>query len=588
MNLTRFLKQTDALTAQYTTAQLIEFIHDTARTLPERCREDFLKRLKAVGEVAQEPAESAFEEIELDERCRYIRSNLKRIASQEIRITAVLNEEYDDWYNDPDEEFYYEDNDGISDILEDAFGFIHTCMDIENYQEGFEIGKQVLSIEIMCDNEYGEEEFSLEDMVYHELIYCELQQVVLDAAYCAYHAVSPEKRPETLYEIMGGIGKGKVTLEALMQHGDEGLLDFDRFLQDWIAYLGGRTEEKADGLIGEAVDLLNDASYAVQYAETYAEVHPRLFLKILENKGCADAGKMVSIGMKAMDRIPANYMIRSRVALKTAEYVIEADEDEALLKKCCFAAYESDTTAMNYLRVLLNGYHSEENREKLRSVFKRFYANPNKEGLYFQEYSSDKQLLFERKENSPVLNQVLALRFLDGQFEYVLNQGLNQESALGWTGTFTKQGIALFLLYLHSGLWNGSGIAAMAARVKETLDFSASEYRKGVCGSEETGENEVFYQVFSEWKKLTPMSPEIREATVKRITRLLEKRTEGIMAANRRNYYGECAAYIAALGEVMESMGEPLAKQRLMTSYKNQYFRRSAFRKELKHYGWIG
>ena len=28
------------------------------------------------------------------------------------------------------------------------------------------------------------------------------------------------------------------------------------------------------------------------------------------------------------------------------------------------------------------------------------------------------------------------------------------------------------------------------------------------------------------------------------------------MDANRRNYYGECAAYIAALGEVRESMGE--------------------------------
>ena len=588
MNLTGFLKQTDALTEKYSTAQLIAFVHDIARTLPEHCREDFLKRLRAAGEMAQEPAEAAVEDIEFAERCRHIRSNLKRIDSQEISITAVLNEEYDDWYDDVNEEFYYEDNDGISDILEEAFDLVHICMDIEKYHEGFEIGKLLLSIKIMCDNEYGDEEISLEDMVYHELINCELWQVVLDVAYCAYHAVSPEKRPETLYEIMGSIRKDEVTLEAVMQHGDGELPGFDEFLQDWIAYLGGRTEEKSDCLIGEAVDLLNDISYAVRYAESYVEVHPRLFLRILESRGCADADKMVSIGIKAMDRIPANYIMRSRVALKTAEYVIAAEVDEALLEKCYFAAYESDTTATNYLRALLNGHYSDEKREELRNVFKKFYMNQSNVDLYFQGYDLDVPLKLERKENRPDLNQVLGLRFLDGQFEYVLKEGLNQASALGWSGTFMKQGIALFLLYLHNGPWNGRGIAAMAARVKEALGFSAAEYQKGIYGPEGIDENDIFYQVFSEWKKLTPMNPEIMKMTVGRITELLEKRTAGIMEANRRNYYGECAAYIAALGEAMGTMGEPLAKQRLMTSYKNQYSRRSAFRNELMNYGWMG
>lgn len=38
---------------------------------------------------------------------------------------------------------------------------------------------------------------------------------------------------------------------------------------------------------------------------------------------------------------------------------------------------------------------------------------------------------------------------------------------------------------------------------------------------------------------------------------------------------------------VRESMGEVGAKQRLMTSYKDAYPRRSAFREEMRHYGWI-
>ena len=49
------------------------------------------------------------------------------------------------------------------------------------------------------------------------------------------------------------------------------------------------------------------------------------------------------------------------------------------------------------------------------------------------------------------------LRFLDGQFMDVLDNGLNKSAALGWTGTFMKQGIALYLLYLYEGQWNSGG-----------------------------------------------------------------------------------------------------------------------------------
>ncbi len=193
----------------------------------------------------------------------------------------------------------------------------------------------------------------------------------------------------------------------------------------------------------------------------------------------------------------------------------------------------------------------------------------------------------EREENRPDSNMVLLLRFLDGQFADVLDKGLREEKALGWTGTFMKQGIALYLLYLYAGQWNGKGITAMAEIAKSAMRFSAEEYRKGTCGFEGIGDNDLFCQLFLKWKFMVPMESAVRDRAVKRITVLLEKRTEGIMGANRRNYYGECAAYIAALGEVRESMGEIDAKQRLMTSYKDKYSRRSAFREEMRKYGWI-
>ncbi len=275
--------------------------------------------------------------------------------------------------------------------------------------------------------------------------------------------------------------------------------------------------------------------------------------------------------------------------METAEYVIAADEEQSLLEKCYFAACESDTSAQNYLRALLNGYGNGKRREELQKLLASFPVYKSNSYLLdersFRGYGGS--VYFEREENKPNNNMILMLRFLDGQFAEVLDKGLHKSEALGWTGSFMKQGIALFLLCLYEGQWNGSGIAAMAEMAKSAMRFSTEEYRNGTCGLEGIGENDLFCHLFSQWKSIVPMSSDIRNRAIKRITVLLEKRTAGIMDANRRNYYGECAAYIAALGEVRESMGEMGAKQMLMTSYKDAYPRRSAFREEMRKYGWI-
>ena len=150
----------------------------------------------------------------------------------------------------------------------------------------------------------------------------------------------------------------------------------------------------------------------------------------------------------------------------------------------------------------------------------------------------------------------------------------------------------MFLLALHEGNWKGKGIRTMADLVKKTFGFSIEEYQYGleesaVSDLESVGQ-EPFYDVIARWRQLTPMGEEMREKAIKKIEKLLEKRTAGIMEANRRNYYGECAAYIAALGEVKESIGEVGAKQSLMTTYKEKYSRRNAFRREMKNFGWRG
>lgn len=582
MNLTCFLKQVDAMIEKCSDEQLVTFIHDIGRTLPEKNRKDFLKRLEAVSENSEDNTKKEFG-AEFDKQYQIIRNNLKKIDSQEISITKIWNEEYDDWYNSEAEEFYYEDEDGVSDMLAGACNFVHNCMDMGKYKEGFEIGKQLFYMKILCVSEYGDDETSISDIVYHELLQCDLNQVILDTLYCAYHATDLEERPEELYKIIMNTEPLDITLEMLMQHGDEELIDFQEFLKLWIAYLSNITGDIAENLLGEAVGLLNDIHMEEQYAKKFARVHPELYLKILEDKNTRDINSMISLGLDAMDRIPKKYVVRSKVALKTAEYLIEAGEDQPLVEKCYFAAYESDTCATNYLRALLNGYGTKRNREALYKVLNTLpmYEENN---LYC---TSGNHLHSGRKENRVERKTLLLLKFLNGQFADVLSEGLCVKAALGWSGTFMKQGLALFLLYFYEGNWADKGIKVMADIVKNAMGFSAEEYIKGLYIDNVSNDNDLFCHLFSEWKSLVTMQTDVKQCAIGKIEKLIEKRTKGIMEANRRNYYGECVAYIAALGEVLESMGHENAKQKLMTSYREKYPRRSAFVAELRAYGWI-
>ena len=98
MNLTNFLKQTDTITSQYSTEQLIDFIHNIGRICPEHRREGFLEMLKSAGNGAVRASnKNEDKDIEFDEMYSRVRNHIKSIDSQEVTITAVLNEEYDDW-----------------------------------------------------------------------------------------------------------------------------------------------------------------------------------------------------------------------------------------------------------------------------------------------------------------------------------------------------------------------------------------------------------------------------------------------------------------------------------------------------------
>ena len=180
-----------------------------------------------------------------------------------------------------------------------------------------------------------------------------------------------------------------------------------------------------------------------------------------------------------------------------------------------------------------------------------------------------------------------SLRFLNGQFMEEVRNSMNVKEALGWSGTFMKEGLALYSLLLYEGSGFAKGIKKMQQDSMVALQFTKESYQKGLATDFSQNDLELFENCFAQWKKTVQINDEDKEKIICHMEKVIEKRVDGIMKANRRNYYGECAAFIAALGEIKESRGEKGAKQKIMQHYASEYPRRSAFRAELAAYGWV-
>ena len=266
MNFTQFLKAVDQAAAAMSKEQLAEFIHDTARTLPENHREDFLaemllfaggKETHICPELSKADQEAA---ADFEQKRSFLRTRLERMESGELCLEGSLNPEYDDWYSSAEEEFLYSDSEGILDIIEEACRFVHQCVDCEEYQAACELTGILIGLDIMVGGEYQEytdEPININDLKSYHLGNVDYRTLVIDAARAAYCASALSERADELYITLMNSGRRDITLEMILQGGRE-LPDIDAFLPLWIEHLGRMTGSSAGKLLQEALELADD------------------------------------------------------------------------------------------------------------------------------------------------------------------------------------------------------------------------------------------------------------------------------------------------------------------------------------------
>jgi len=142
MDYTTFMKAIDKQIKNMDEQMLRSWIRDYARKLPENSRYHFLEQFN----------ESEFEDKRvIATQIEHVEEWINSVRSEEVFVYLVLNEYYDDWHDEPDDEFI-----DVKDPLDVFVGFKEACQLAENliekemYQEANELLVNLISIDIFA------------------------------------------------------------------------------------------------------------------------------------------------------------------------------------------------------------------------------------------------------------------------------------------------------------------------------------------------------------------------------------------------------------------------------------------------------
>ncbi|MBQ6334050.1 MAG: hypothetical protein IJI46_03130 [Erysipelotrichaceae bacterium] len=566
MNLVSFLKKVEELNSSIAELRLKAFIMEYARVLEEEKREAFLAMFES---FEKDPIEIHEQNTNGDDSdFRDLQEKLQEIQDEKRILICEINEDYDDWRDDDEDLKEFIDKDNVIEIVYDAMSFIHGRLDQERYEDAYEIVKLLSELKVRIEGDYywDEEYIDLKGLRSERVFGDSYERSVAEAGYVAYQCNKMADRPIKIYDLLEKLAYRDVTLENILQAGYRKLEDIDQFILKWIEFLCERSGNDSKRYLKEAYQMLDDRNMKANYAKKYAENHPELFDMLIEDVN--DDQEKIELGLSAMDLIPLDRKIRSKIALSCSKNAEEAG-DIRIRNKFYAEAFYSNTNSVNYLRCRLK----LEDFNDYRKSFREYYQKLNK-------YQKQNNYVYRDEVNSLNSVEYYTICFFDERFEEVISYEMKQKSYLGWSSTFMKQGLALFLMLLYQGSELTMPICKMVTMFSNPVSFVKEYFIEDEIAEDSV---ELVWDLFMRWKSDVVLDEKKREEWLRKIRLIIRNRTQAILGGNYRNYYWECAAYISAYGDVIESMNLGRRKD-LILIYLKEYPRHSNFHHLMKQY----
>lgn len=562
IRLPEFLCKVDNITQNLTTEELLNLVHQIARTLPEDERDSFLELLNScANKISNENTNDILFELP---------ATLKRI--EEIYkgykyLTISVNEEWDDWYDDYEDQFIYHDESLLLDDIEKAASLIHQCIDQEFYDSRILKLTQALSRLVVFaieDDEYTHDKsaISLEELYSKDLLTFDFFQWIYESMYIIYKTSSKTNRPNEIYNFILNFKQTSIKLEKFMQIGNHDLQDFDLFLNQWIELLIHQENYQANHLIKDAIPLLKDPNDLLVFAKENANTHPYFYLYFFENYANQyTLDQLLSTSLEAMQNIENQCIERNKIALYCASYANQM-HDFKTVDKAYFEAFISDKNITNYMRLRFESHDYQKYKDSVKQAIQS-KENNKPSSLYSNSYMD----FITRDFRNLIL-------FFETDF--------SKESI----GKFQEIPLSFILLTLNNNHTSPypKGLEHVLYCAYQLCNFNANNYYFGTSSTYQLDSHELFIKLFTQWKQTLQLSKNEENLWFQYLDNKIQAETESTLSNHHRSYYYSCAALISAYGEVLESRNQKGSKQHLIDSYKKKYPRFRAFHSELNKF----
>lgn len=513
----------------------------------------------------------------IDEKMGQFRIWLEEMEEGELYLEASGYEDYSYGYWDSDWAWEYDDTQGIGEKLAEMISFVEDCIHYGHYQEGAELLGELWSLEVPADAEDDWIYLGLNEMVSEKLLHADLQKLALQALYAAYWAAKPKERARSLYGYFANSAFRNIRVQDSFQIGREELPDQNEFWEDWIRLLEERQGDIEARLLEEAVVYYEGTKGLEEIAARNYNTHPTLALSVLKEYGkCLSFDEMERFGIQALEHMDRMLKIRAGIALATAfaaSHLGHGQQEYA----CLLEAFRSDTGIRNLLRLYGNEQLAEGFGVQIKELLPGVLTSNNLAFGGSQELAGN------------VIDDHTYLKccFFTGAFEEVKKKIVNPKGSLGWTGKFTRTGLALFLVYLYEGARPTVAIDYFVREIDfgkgEAEEFPTVLEQELMKESQEQGVS-LFWNYFQRWKKYFPMEQEVKEKYYSWASKIIHARADAIVSGQFRKHYGESAALLAALGDIKRFWGDAEEKGRIRAEYKRKFPRHSSFQAEMRSY----
>ena len=560
--------------------ELQNIVLGVEKILSDKQKAEFLKIVNesAVrsGSRKLQPLQVRMSDEFVNEKMTQIQNWENQIDTGELYLDTDVYEDCSFEYWEPEVFTDYYDNQEIGDKIHYMIRFAQDCVYDRRYQTANEIYEWLWSMSVSADTEY-EDPVDLEMLEEKNLIHIDLKHLALLTLYTDYQVMPVNERAENMYRYFSLYTFTKLHMEEMFHVGKEELEDTEQFWKDWIALLKEENGDTQARLLKEAVLHCEGIDGLYEMAKENAAVHPSLYIDVMEQYEKSNLYDQIEkIGENALSKIAVNLTIRSKIALKAAFAASCLNHQEKIMH-FCWESFISDSTVKNYLRLF--------GTEKMAEI----YGMRGKEALRgrkkgYQVFTVNNSEMSQNIIDDYAYGQ---LTFFTGDFNTAKIFSENPEGSLGWSSSFIKTGIRLFLLYLYDRPLPSKAARSISSYIgffdekdrKELLEFEVEIQR-------ESQEHKVseFWIYFQKWKRYFPMEKTEREEYLSWAEKIVYKRADAIVSGQHRGSYGEVAGLLAIVGEIKEDMGMQGAKRNIYEQYKKKFPRHSSFQREMKDY----